>query len=244
MTGKRAKIRLYVDADLGPTQSVPLSRDQAHYLFVVMRLGEGDTVALFNGRDGEWTAVVADRAKHGGALLCQRQAALLHALADVWLLFAPVKKARTDLIVEKAAEMGVARICPVLTQFTNSERVRRARLQAHATEATEQCGGTIVPDIAEAMRLTQVLDTWPKERRLLFFDERLVGSPTALKPNAANEKWAVLIGPEGGFSAPERARLQAMAQTTAASLGPRILRADTAVVAALTLWQTSFGDWR
>ena len=154
---KGAKVRLYVDHPLGGGQSVPLTREQAHYLFGVMRLGSGNGVALFNGRDGEWQASVAEAGKRGGTLVCDGQSAAQGAPPDLWLLFAPIKKARTDFIVEKAVEMGVARICPVQTEFTNAERIRRDRLQAHATEAAEQCGATYVPQVSDLARLDRVL---------------------------------------------------------------------------------------
>ena len=154
------------------------------------------------------------------------------------------KKARTDFIIEKAVEMGAARILPVLTDFTNSDRVRRERLQANAIEAAEQCGITYVPEVAEAQRLDSTLADWPNDRRLLFCDEALAGQATPLAPEASPHPWAILIGPEGGFSASERQRLAALETATAIALGPRILRAETAVVAALTLWQTTLGDWR
>jgi len=160
----------------------------------------------------------------------------------VWLVFAPIKKARTDFIVEKATEMGAARICPVQTDFTNAERVRRDRLQAHAIEAAEQCGGTFVPPVDDLIPLSRVLDAWPADRRMLFCDEALAGPVTALP--AQPGPWAILIGPEGGFSPAERARLHALPAAHPVSLGPRILRADTAAVAALALWQSSLGDWR
>jgi 16S rRNA (uracil1498-N3)-methyltransferase len=242
----KAKVRLYVEHPLGPGQTVPLERDQAHYLFGVMRMGPGDSLLLFNGKDGEWRAEVAEAGKRGGSLACAEKTRELQPPPDLWLLFAPIKKARTDFIVEKAAEMGAARICPVQTEFTNAERIRQDRLQAHAVEAAEQCGGTVVPEVTKLQKLGAVLDRWPPERRLMFCDETAVGEATELARMArgAAGPWAILIGPEGGFSDPERARLHAMAQAYVVSLGPRILRADTAAVAALTLWQLALGDWR
>ena len=238
-----AKVRLYVEHPLGAGQCVPLTREQAHYLFGVMRLGPGDAVALFNGRDGEWRAEVAKAGKRGGTLQVIEQTRPLQLPPDLWLLFAPIKKARTDFIVEKAAEMGAARILPVQTEFTNAERIRRDRLQAHAIEAAEQCGGTYVPEVAVLRPLPAVLEDWPEDRRLMFCDEALAGHGLGLG-EAPRGPWAILIGPEGGFSAAERARLAEMRQATAVSLGPRVLRADTAAVAAMTLWQMALGDWR
>ncbi|MCG6883904.1 MAG: 16S rRNA (uracil(1498)-N(3))-methyltransferase, partial [Silicimonas sp.] len=168
---KGAKIRLCVDHPLGEGQSVALTREQAHYLFGVMRLGVGDAVLLFNGSDGEWRADVAEAGKRGGVLVCAEATAPQRQPPDLWLLFAPIKKARTDFIVEKAAEMGAARILPVQTEFTNAERIRRDRLQAHAVEAAEQCGGTYVPEVADIRKLGEVLDDWPEDRALIFCDE-------------------------------------------------------------------------
>ena len=234
--------RLYVDAPLGPDLSVDLTREQAHYLFGVMRRRVGDRVDLFNGRDGAWSTTVVEAGKKGGCLLLEACVQPQRDPPDVWLVFAPIKKARTDFIVEKAAELGAARICPVQTDHTNSERIRQDRLQAHAVEAAEQCGGTFVPPVDSLISLTRLLDDWPADRQLLFCDEAEVGA-TGDFP-AARGPWAILIGPEGGFSEPERARLKAMPQSHVISLGPRILRADTAAVAALTLWQQNLGDWR
>ena len=239
-----AKIRLYVEHPLGAGQTVPLDRDQAHYLFGVMRQGAGAQVALFNGRDGEWQAEVAEAGKRGGTLLCRDQSKPLQLPPDLWLMFAPIKKARTDFIVEKAAEMGAARILPVQTEFTNSERIRQDRLQAHAVEAAEQCGGTFVPEVADLQKLSRLLDHWPQERRLMFCDEAEAGNALELAAGSAKgTPWAILIGPEGGFSEAERRRLHALPQSCAVSLGPRILRADTAAVAAMTIWQQQLGDW-
>lgn len=237
---KQAKIRLFVEQPLGTGQTVLLDRDQANYLFNVMRLAVGDLVALFNGRDGEFAAEVAEAGKRKGALVCRDQTKPLQLPPDLWLCFAPIKKARTDFIVEKAAEMGAAVIQPMQTEFTNSERIRRDRLQAHAVEAAEQCGGTYVPEVRDLARLDRLLTDWDPERQIMFCDEALVGDAETLG-NAGGDKWAIFIGPEGGFSETERAKLRNMGH--AVSLGPRILRADTAAVAALTVWQQHLGDW-
>ncbi|WP_138936257.1 16S rRNA (uracil(1498)-N(3))-methyltransferase [Roseovarius arcticus] len=237
-----AKIRLYVEQPLGPGQTVPLGRDNAHYLFGVMRQGIGTHVLLFNGTDGEWLAEVAKAGKKAGTLRCVQQTRPLQMPPDLWLLFAPIKKARTDFIVEKATEMGVSRICPVQTDFTNSERIRQERLQAHAIEAAEQCGGTYVPPVDALQKLPALLQGWDPARRIMFCDEALADNGAMALPREAGP-WAVLIGPEGGFSEAERKRLAALPHAHATRLGPRILRADTAAVAALTLWQSTLGDW-
>ena len=234
-------IRLYVDHPLGVGQSVPLNREQSHYLFGVMRRGVGEVLELFNGRDGEWLARVVQAGKRNVILLCGSQSKPMMLPPDLWLMFAPIKKTRTDFIVEKATEMGAAQILPVQTDFTNSERIRQDRLQNHAVEAAEQCGGTYVPPVMELQKLSKLLDGWD-ERHIMFCDENRLGQAVALSQQPG--PWAILIGPEGGFSPAERERLEAMPQAQGVSLGPRILRADTAAVAALALWQTSLGDWQ
>lgn len=209
---------------------------------------------LFNGRDGEWLTEVTKAGKRGGILACLEQTRPLQMPPDLWLVFAPIKKARTDFIVEKAAEMGAARIVPVQTDFTNADRIRQDRLQAHATEAAEQCGGTYVPEVTELHKLERLLADWPADRQLLFCDEATAGKALTLSRNAGLQSegaqpggspgaWAILIGPEGGFSDRERTRLSELTFTHTISLGPRILRADTAAVAAMTVWQQAMGDW-
>ena len=251
------QVRLYVKQELGAGQTVRLAREQAHYLFGVMRLGPGDHLAVFDGRTGEWEAEVAEAGKRGGTLHVGERTRGPLPRPDLWLLFAPLKKARTDFVVEKATELGAARIVPVQTEFTNAERVRRERLQAHAVEAAEQSGATCVPEVAELARLSGLLADWPAERRLMVCDEARAGGSSALPGGLATDSpgetarkggragpWAILIGPEGGFAPAERTRLAALPQACPVALGPRILRADTAAVAALTLWQAQLGDWR
>ena len=235
-------IRLYLDHPMSASQSIALSADHAHYLFGVMRKGVGEVIHVFNGRDGAWAAEVVQAGKRKGTVVISEQVADQTDPPDLWLLFAPIKKARTDFIVEKAAEMGAARICPVQTDFTNAERIKRDRLQAHAVEAAEQCGGTFVPQVAGIAKLDQMLATWDPARQILFCDEALVGGETKLL-DLPRGPWAILIGPEGGFSDAERDRLTGLPFAHSISLGPRVLRADTAAVAALTLWQSELGDW-
>ena len=238
------KIRLFVDVALGPGAEVALEPGQAHYLFAVMRLAPGDPVAIFNGRDGEWFAEVAAAGKRSGALRVVAPGQPQRVPPDLWLLFAPIKKARTDFIVEKAAELGVARIQPVFTRFTNAERLRPERLRAHAIEAAEQCGETHVAEVAEPVKLGALLDGWDPGRRIMFCDEGRTARPAAAALAAAEPgPWAILIGPEGGFAPEEVARLRAMPAVLPVTLGPRVLRADTAVCAALALWQAALGDW-
>ncbi|MFQ5437793.1 MAG: 16S rRNA (uracil(1498)-N(3))-methyltransferase [Paracoccaceae bacterium] len=244
MAEKNIKVRLFLDASMGAAQSLELGRDQAHYLFSVMRLQPGDRINVFNGRDGEWAARIDQAGKRGGRLSLLEQRRAQQTPPDLWLCFAPIKKTRTDFIVEKAAELGAARILPISTRLTNSARIRRDRLQAHAVEAAEQCGGTYVPEVVDLQPLDHLLGNWPEDRRIMYCDETLVGARAALQSAQRCEKWAILTGPEGGFSPDERAQLRALPQVTPVSLGPRILRADTAAVAALTLWQSLLGDWR
>ena len=245
MAQPKAKIRLYVAPDLRSGQQVALDKDQAHYLFGVMRQVAGGHVLIFNGRDGEWLAEITAADKRAGTLICAQRTAPQRDAPDLWLCFAPIKKARTDFIAEKACEMGANRLVPVFTRFTNSERVRKDRLQAHAIEAAEQCGITSVPDVADPINLDRLLDDWPTDRQIMFCDET-GPRPDAMDVLNASDTgpWAILIGPEGGFAAEEVERLNRMPQAHAVSLGPRILRADTAAVAALTIWQTTLGDWR
>lgn len=239
---KMAKIRLFIDQPLAAGQEIALHQDQAHYLFAVMRLTPGAAILVFNGRDGEWLARIARLDRRGGTLNPEAQRAPQMDPPDLWLVFAPIKKARTDFIVEKAAEMGAARILPVQTEHTNSERIRQDRLQAHAVEAAEQCGGTFVPEVAGLVPLPRLLDGWDGRRRILWADEALAG-PAATLAGLPRGPWAILIGPEGGWSDSERRRLAGMDCVTRISLGPRILRADTAAVASLALWQAALGDW-
>lgn len=233
--------RLHIDQPLAEGESLTLDRAAANYLFNVMRLGPGGAVEVFNGRDGSWRAEVAAVGKRGGVLLAVERTAPQRDPPDLWLLFAPIKKTRTDFIVEKAAELGVARILPVSTDFTNSGRVNRERLRAHAVEAVEQCGGTFVPKVDDIAPLSRLLDDWDAGRSLWFCDEASAGA--GAETDARDGAAAILIGPEGGFSDREREKLYAFSFVRAMTLGPRILRADTAVVSALTLWQSRSGDW-
>ena len=235
--------RLYIDQDLAQGQTLTLSREAANYIFAVMRLMAGAPLEIFNGRDGTFAAEVVNGNKRGGLLLCLDRIAPQMMSPDLWLFFAPVKKSQTDFIVQKAVELGASRLCPVQSHFTNSERARTDKMRVQVLEAAEQCGINYVPDVSEYEKLSRVLDTWPQDRRLLFCDERARGAPMSeLTPDMAGA-WGVLVGPEGGFSDGERAQLRGLPFATSTSLGPRILRAETAAVAALSLWQIHLGDW-
>jgi 16S rRNA (uracil1498-N3)-methyltransferase len=238
----RPRVRLYVDQPLGPGQQVTLPTEAAHYLFTVMRMGAGDHVALFNGQAGEWAAQLSPGTRRGGTALCMAQTGPQRDPPDLWLLFAPLKKARTDFLVEKATELGAARLMPVQTAHTNAERIRRDRLAAQVREAAEQCGATHLPRVDDLRPLGAVLDDWPPGRMLFWADEGLAQSAPAVQAETPGPA-ALLIGPEGGFSPAERARLTALPHVRPLRLGPRILRAETAAVAALVLWQSRHGDW-
>jgi len=239
-----AKIRLFVDAELIEGQSVSLDQKQAHYLKSVMRQTEGENILMFNGRDGEWVATITSLSKKSALVDCCNQSRQQVNPPDLWLLFAPIKKTRTDFIVEKATELGVSKIVPVLTEYTNSTRINRDRLQAHVIEAAEQCDGLFVPTVEPLMTLRQALDSWLLDRHLLFCDEMSKTNEKLCKDDAMSTKGAVLVGPEGGFSAEERVLISAKDYSQVLSLGPRILRADPAAVSAITLWQSMFGDWK
>lgn len=239
-----AKVRLYVDQPLGMGQAVAVGPEQANYLFAVMRLPVGAGVLLFNGRDGEWLAKVEDAGKKRGVLRCERASAAQVFPPDLWLIFSPVKKERTAFIVEKAVELGVSRLQPVQTRFTNSERWRQDKHVAHAREAAEQCGATFVPEVKDVQTLDKLLASWPEGRLLFWADETLSrGAFEALAPVSRGTPSAILIGPEGGFAEDEKTRLRGLGFVRPLRLGPRILRAETAAIAALVLWQNAFGDW-
>jgi 16S rRNA (uracil1498-N3)-methyltransferase len=236
--------RLYLDQPFAPGQTLPLSDAQANYLFAVLRLTQGAEVDVFNGRDGEWRATVAQAAKRAGVLRLEAPQAPQVAPPDLWLVFAPLKKARTDMVVEKAVELGAARLCPVLTDYTQGERIRPDKMAAHVIEAAEQCGATHVPGVDAPVKLAALLAGWDPARALVWCDEglaRLSALPGGRAFPAAPA--AILIGPEGGFSPAERARLAALPFAHPIRLGPRILRAETAALAALALWQQAQGDW-
>jgi len=238
-------IRLHVSADIRSGERIVLEPDQAHYLTRVMRLGPDDALLVFNGRDGEWLATVAEVGKRGCALTVTTSTRPQAVGPDLDLIIALVKRPRLETIIEKAAELGARRILLISTARTNADRANLDRLHAIATEAAEQTGRLDVPEVSGPQRLSDVLESWPATRRLLFCDEA-GDAPSAAQALAGETPgpWAILIGPEGGFSPAERAAIRALPSTVPVSLGPRILRADTAAIAALALWQSQLGDWR
>jgi 16S rRNA (uracil1498-N3)-methyltransferase len=238
-------IRLYVDADLGSGARIAPRPDQAHYLMRVMRLAVGEPLLVFNGRDGEWRATLAEVSKRGCVLAVEDQVRRQAAPPDLDLIVALVKRSRLETIVEKAAELGARRLRLAITERTNADHTNVARLEAIAVEAAEQTGRLDAPQILGPAPLAAILAGWESDRRLMFCDEAGDAAPASVVLNAAGGPcWAVLIGPEGGFSTAERTAIRGLPQTTPVSLGPRILRADTAAIAALALWQSTLGDWR
>jgi 16S rRNA (uracil1498-N3)-methyltransferase len=240
--------RLYVNAPLAEAVHVELDQVQTNYVRNVLRLEEGAVILVFNGRDGEWKAAVKATRRKLVVLTVEEMTRVQEPHPDLRYLFAPLKHARQDYMIEKAVEMGAGLLRPVLTRRTQTHRINDDRMRAHAIEAAEQCGILTIPDIAPAIKLEALLDTWDNDCLLIFCDEDAPSDNplTALRQRGATKgaPLAVLIGPEGGFDAMEREALLGLPQVLRLSLGPRILRADTAAVAALALLQATLGDWR
>ena len=245
--GQRARTpRLHVATGLAAGAAVALSLEKTNYLANVLRLGAGARVLVFNGRDGEFAAEIAAAGRKGMMLSVIAQTRAAEAAPDVDLLFAPVKHARLDYMAQKAVEMGAGRLRPVVTRRTQVARLNLERLEANAIEASEQCGAVWIPKILPPEPLDRALAQWPAERLLVFCDERAPpGDPLdALRRAEANHGVGLLVGPEGGFDDAERAAIRAAPRVLRLGLGPRVLRADTAAVAALALVQAALGDWR
>lgn len=238
--------RLFVAQPLAADGAVPLDAPQTHYLRDVLRLKPGDPVLVFNGREGEWRGTVEADGKRSMVLRLEAQTRPQEGGFDLDYLFAPLKRARLDYMVQKAVELGVARLMPVMTRHTQAERVNVARMRANAIEAAEQCGVLRLPEIAAPIALADAVSALASERLLIFCDEDapIADPAAALAAAAGATALAVLVGPEGGFAADERELLLSRRNIVRLALGPRILRADTAAVAALALVQTVLGDWR
>jgi len=245
MAGKMAA-RLFVPDPLGGGAEVTLAQSQTHYLAKVMRLAPGAVVGLFNGRDGEWRARIESLAKRGAILDVEARLREQDAASDLRLIFAPLKKAPLDFLVQKATELVVSTLIPAVTRRTVAQRVNRERMLANAIEAAEQCERLTVPDVRAARPLSDVLDAWPAACPILLCAEAGAAEPIqdVLERIGRAEPCAILIGPEGGFETTELDALHNLPFVTAIGLGPRILRADTAAVAALACWQSTVGDWR
>jgi 16S rRNA (uracil1498-N3)-methyltransferase len=242
---KHRQPRLHIDGRLASGGSVELDRGQAHYLRSVLRLDHHAAVGGFNSADGEWLCRIAEIGKNRGRLTVERQLRSPEPEPDLWLLFAPIKRARLDWLVEKATELGVAMLLPVWTARTQSERLNLERLRAHAVEAAEQSERLSVPELRPPARLDNVLATWPPERRLIVCDESGGGEPIGdASLRLFGRPLAFLIGPEGGFDQTELDALDKLSFVTRIGLGPRVLRAETAAVAALAVFQAIAGDWR
>ena len=236
--------RLYVDSELAPGRRLGCSPEQANYLVNVLRLRPGAAILVFNGRDGEWRARLVETGRRGCTLETEELVRAQEGGPDIELLFAPLKRARLDYMVQKAVELGVARLHPVLTRRTIAERVNLDRMRANVVEAAEQCGILRLPEVAAPERLEPLFGNWDERRRVVWCDEAApLASPLAVLSTLAPGPLAVLIGPEGGFAPEERDRISAQPWASAISLGPRVMRADTAAVAALALVNAVLGDW-
>jgi len=239
------RTRLYVTADLAAGASVALDGSQAHYLRNVLRLDRGAPVALFNGHDGEWRAIIESFSKETCTVRLDRRTREQVPEPDLWLAFAPVKRARIDFLVEKATELGVSALQPVLTERTQVERVNLDRLRANVREAAEQTERLTLPEVRAPLPLARALELWPAGRRLLLCDESGISPDIASALHAEQPGvWGVLTGPEGGFTQRELDALRNLPFVCAVGLGPRVLRADTAALAALAVFQALLGDWR
>ena len=237
--------RLFVPQDLGPGLVIEADRGQSHYLANVLRMGEGAALLVFNGRDGEWRAHVASVAKKVVRLALEACERPQPPAPDLVYAFAPLKVGRLDYLVQKAVEMGAGVLQPVVTQHTQLAKPPMEKMQANIVEAAEQCGVLALPELRAPLRLERLLAEWEAGRRLIFCDEDAAGNDAlAVLAGVAEDRLGLLVGPEGGFSDEERALLRARPFVTAMPLGPRILRADTAAVAALALLQAARGDWR
>jgi 16S rRNA (uracil1498-N3)-methyltransferase len=235
--------RLFCDQELGSAREIVLEPEQAHYLGNVLRLQPGDVVTLFNGRDGEFLAHVAEAAKKKMILRIERLTSEVRPPPDVEYLFAPLKHARLDYVVQKATELGARRLRPVITARTIAERVNMERMRANVIEAAEQCNLVFVPEVMEPVGLNAALRDWDAGRALIYCDETAGSGNSVAALSKLKMPAAVLVGPEGGFTIEERAMLKALPYVTAITLGPRIMRADTAAVAVLALVQAVMGDW-
>lgn len=235
--------RLFIDQPLAAGAAVTLPAPSSHYVAQVMRLKPGARLRLFDDRTGEWSARIADVGRKAVTVVVEEQTLPRESVPDLWLCAAPLKRGRIDWVAEKACELGVAKLVPVLTRRTVVDKLNLDRLRAHMIEAAEQCGRTALPVLEEPMPLARLLDDWPEDRRLIFCDET-GGIPIAAALKEQAGPAAILIGPEGGFDEAERARIKALPQAVGVSLGPRVLRADTAAAVAVGIWQAVAGDWR
>ena len=242
------RIRLFVEDALSADGSIALSAEQSHYATNVMRLAVGGHIAVFNGSDGEWDAEIVSVGRRSCELRVERMLKVQFFGPDVWLVFAPIKRARIDFLAAKSTELGVSALWPVLSARTETRRINLGRLRANAVEAAEQCGRVDIPEVLPVAELDRALSEWPIERRLLVCDPMTTARPVAEvlsgRSRADRGPWAILTGPEGGFTRSELDGLDNLPFVSRADLGPRTLRAETAGLAALACWQALLGDWR
>lgn len=238
------QIRLYISQPLTQNQTLVLGAEQSHYLKNVMKLQVGDNFLCFDGKNGEFAAQLTETGKKQCQIVIHQQTRPFASVPDIWLLFAPVKKDNTDFILQKATELGVRKIIPIQTRYTISEKIKKERYTAQTIEASEQCRRTDVPEISDIAKFSDLWHTWDKNRKVYFMDETLNGVSVVQAFQKAKTPCAVLVGPEGGFSPEELKTLRGLPFAQGVKLGNRILRAETAVVAALSCWQALSGDWQ
>ena len=240
---KKNRIRIYVQTELFVGQNVICDDKQSHYLLNVMRLKIGDEVYVFNGKDGEYCAKIESVYKKTCELSVSKKYGEYVQSPDVWLLFAPLKKDNTDFVVEKATELGVRRLIPIITEYTSNLKPRTERLKLQVIEASEQCRRQDIPEVSEAETLQKTISSWDTSRKLVYLDESMQSKPIKEQIQLCNAPIAILVGPEGGFSEKELEILRKLDYSYGVSLGKRILRAETAAIAAIAIWQSCMGDW-
>ena len=240
---KKNRIRIYVQTELFVGQNVICDEKQSHYLLNVMRLKIGDEIYVFNGKDGEYCAKIESVYKKTCELSVSKKYGEYVQSPDVWLLFAPLKKDNTDFVVEKATELGVRRLIPIITEYTSNLKPRTERLKLQVIEASEQCRRQDIPEVSEAETLQKTISSWDTSRKLVYLDESMQSKPIKEQIQLCNAPIAILVGPEGGFSEKELEILRKLDYSYGVSLGKRILRAETAAIAAIAIWQSCMGDW-
>lgn len=242
MSFRKNRARLFVEFPLSKGSKAEITGQQLHYLKNVLRIRPSQSVSLFNGVQGEWKGIVTDVGTKKIVILCEEQTRKQNQPPDFWYLFAPLKKSRLDFAVEKVTELGVSRIFPVVTEYTQNTRISTKRLQAISMEATEQCGGLKVPKVEPLQSLPEILSEWPKDRVMIYCDEQAPFKKELPKGISKSKELAILIGPEGGFSPQERDQLESLSESCSFSLGKRILRAETAAVTAFSIISWHFGN--